>query len=298
MTDDILRRRAARQEGVIAAWQLLGDGMSRGAVRYQVRELRELHDGVYVTGHAPVTRRQRWWAAAITAPGRAVSHASAGAAFGFRPWEGAFEVVTTAGTGGPRRRPGLLVCRSLTLAGNTTLLDGLPITTAARALADLAPSLDDIELARAVREALRLRVTTCARIQAMLLAANGCNRSARLAELAARYAHLPIARARSDPEAHGVELFAAARVVLPRVNARIAGEEADPSWEHVRHIVELDGPDFHRFPDEDLRKQRVWERAGWTVACLPTGDVYRRPERLFAAATPALTAHIVRPASP
>ena len=284
----MLRRRAARQEGAVAAWQLLGDGMTRGAVRHQVRELRELHDGVYVTGDAPVTRRQRWWAAAITAPGRVVSHASAGAAFMFRPWEGAFEVVTTSGNGGPRRRSGLLVCRSLTLSGNTTTLGGIPITTAARALADLTPALDDRELARAVREALRLRVTTCARIQAMLCTAAGCNRSGRLAELAARYAQLPLARARSDPEAHGLELFAAAGARLPRVNARIAGEEADFSWEHARHIVELDGPDFHQFPDEDLRKQGVWERAGWTVSRLPTGEVYVRPDRLFAAAEPAL----------
>ena len=100
MTDDTLRRRAARQEGLVAVWQLLDDGMTRAAVRHQVRGLRQLHDGVYVTGDAPLTRRQRWWAAAVTAPGRAVSHASAGAAFAFRPWEGAFEVITTSG-----RRP-------------------------------------------------------------------------------------------------------------------------------------------------------------------------------------------------
>jgi hypothetical protein len=182
----------------------------------------------------------------------------------------------------------VLVCRSLTLAGNTTTLGGIPITTAARALADLAPGLGDRALARMVREALRLRVTTCAQIQAMLVGATGCNRSSRLADLAARYASLPIARARSDPEAQGVELFAAARVLLPRVNASIAGELADFSWPDARHIVELDGPDFHQFPDEDLRKQQVWQNAGWTVSRLPTKDVYERPERLFVAAEPAL----------
>jgi hypothetical protein len=298
MTDDILRRRAVRQDGVVAAWQLLADGMTRGAVRHQTRDLRELHDGVYVTGHGALTRRQRWWAAAMTAPGRVVSHASAGSAFGFRPWEGSFEVVTTAGSGGPRRRHGLLVCRSLTLMGSTTTLGGLPVTTAARALADLAPGLDDRELARTVREALRLNVTTCARIQVMLVRANGGNRSVRLAELAGRYACLPIARARSDAEAHGIVLFAAGGELVPRVNARIAGEEADFSWERARHIVELDGPDFHQFPDEDLRKQLTWERAGWTVARLPTDDVCYRPERLFAAAEPALAGRVVRPASP
>ncbi|MEP6953460.1 MAG: hypothetical protein ABI950_05280 [Solirubrobacteraceae bacterium] len=57
------------------------------------------------------------------------------------------------------------------------------------------------------------------------------------------------------------------------MNATIAGEEADLSWPAVRHIVELGGPDFHRFPDADLAKQATWERAGWVVARLHTDAV-------------------------
>ena len=267
-------------------WQLRAAGLSRGAVRHQMRGLREIHDGVYVTGDAPLTRRQLWWAGALTAPGRVVSHASAGAAYGFRPWVGSFEVVTGEGTGGPRRLPSLLVCHSATLAGNTTMLDGLPITTAERALADLARGISEDALARCVREALRLRVTTCARIQAMIVRAAPRNRPSALAVLANRYARLPIARARSDAEAHALELFDAAGCVIPDVNKRIAGEEADFSWRERRHILELDGPDFHQFPDVDLAKQAVWERAGWTVARLPTDDVYDRPHLLLASAEP------------
>lgn len=291
-----LRRRAAAQFGVVAAWQLVEDGMTLAAVRHRTQGLRELHDGVYVTGCAPVSRVQLW-AAAMTAPARVVSHASAGAAYGFRPWTGAFEVVTSAGTGGPRRFHSLLVCKSTTLTGNTTTLAGLPITTAERALADLARGLDDTALARCVREALRLRVTTCARIQVMLARASGPNRPRRLRLLANRYARLPIARAASDPEARAVELLDLVGALTPRVNAIIAGKEADLSWPPVRHIVELDGPDFHQFPDEDLRRQAAWERAGWTVARLPTDDVYDHPERLFAAAEPAMPAGLVLPAS-
>ncbi|MDP9344456.1 MAG: endonuclease domain-containing protein [Actinomycetota bacterium] len=293
MKNGLLRRRAARQEGIVAVWQLRGDGLTRAAVRHQVRGLRELHDGVYVTGDAPVTRRQHWWAAALTAPGRVVSHASAGAAHGFRPWVGPFEVVTGVGTGGPRRLPALLICRSATLPGNTTELHGLPITTAERALADLAGGLDDRGVGRCVREALRLRVTTCARIQAMLVRAAPRNRPASLAALASRYARLPIARARSDAEAHALELIDAAGHPIPRLNAVIAGEEADLSWPAWRHIVELDGPDFHQFPDLDLAKQAAWERAGWTVMRLPTDDVYDHPERLLAAAEPRSRARSV-----
>ncbi len=53
--------RAARQYGVVAAWQLVEDGMTWAAVRHRTRRLRELHDGVFVTGDAPVTQQQRWW---------------------------------------------------------------------------------------------------------------------------------------------------------------------------------------------------------------------------------------------
>ncbi len=280
--NDVLGRLAARQEGVVAVWQLRGAGLSRSAVDHQVRGLPELQHGVHLTGHAPPTRRQQMLAAALTAPSRFVSHASAGAAYGFRPWTGAFEAVTGPGSGGPQRLPSLLVCRSTTLAGNTTELQGLPITTAQRALADLAPGLDDDGLARAVREALRLRVTTCARIQAMLALAAPRNRPARLGALASRYARLPIARARSDAEAYAAALIDAAGRTVPELNVRIAGHRADLSRRNARHIVELDGPDFHQFPDHDLAIQRRWECAGWTVDRLPTGDVYDRPRRLLA----------------
>jgi hypothetical protein len=282
--DDVLGELAARQDSTVAAWQLRSAGVTRAAVRHRTAGLRELQPGVFLTGHAPVTRRQRMWAAALTAPGRFISHASAGDAYGFRPWTGAFEVVTEPGSGGPRRYPSVLVCRSITLDGNTTQLDGLPITTAARALAELAPDLNDHDLDRAMREALRLRVTTCARIQAMLVTAAPRNRPKRLAALAARYARLPIADALSDAEAHAVAFLAAAGRPIPALNARIAGHRADLSWEHVRHIVELDGPDFHQFPDHDLAIQAKWEAAGWTVDRLPTGDAYDRPDRLLAIA--------------
>ncbi|MEP6954257.1 MAG: hypothetical protein ABI950_09380 [Solirubrobacteraceae bacterium] len=101
-----------------------------------------------------------------------------------------------------------LVCRSSTLSGNTSELHGLPITTAERALADLASGLNDRDLDRATREALRLRVTTCARIHAMLAEAASRNRPRRLATLASSYARLPIADARSDAEAYAVAVGA------------------------------------------------------------------------------------------
>ena len=99
---NVLRELAARQDGVVACWQLEEADMSWKAIRHQTAHLRRLHDGVYLTGEAEPTRRQRWRAATITSPASVLSHASAGAAHGFRPWQGAYEVVTRKGSGGPK----------------------------------------------------------------------------------------------------------------------------------------------------------------------------------------------------
>ena len=134
---DVLRLIAGQQEGCVARWQLIGEGLSPTAIRHRTRNLRRLHDGVYLTGDAPVTRLQRWWAATLTAPGSVLAFASAGAAYEMRPWKSTFEVIVRQGSGGPQRQHTLLVCRTTHL--HQTTLDGLPITTPERTLADLWP---------------------------------------------------------------------------------------------------------------------------------------------------------------
>ena len=73
---------------------------------------------------------------------------------------------------------------------------------------------------------------------------------------------------------------------LPRLNVRIAGEEADLTWAALRMIVEIDGEPFHQDVGEDARKQGRWEAAGWSVARIPAEDVYERPGRLLSLAPP------------
>ena len=91
---------------------------------------------------------------------------------------------------------------------------------------------------------------------------------------------LPFGDCRSDAEARGLEVLDAARLEIPAVNEIIAGEEADFSWARLRLIVEIDGPDFHRFADEDARKTAAWRAAGWTVRRIPSDRVYDAPREL------------------
>jgi len=84
-----------------------------------------------------------------------------------------------------------------------------------------------------------------------------------------------------------MEVLRDAKRPLPRLNARIAGEEADLSWPTVKLVIEIDGGPFHLDVGEDARKERTWERAGWTVRRIPSDDVYERPERLLRLSPPA-----------
>jgi very-short-patch-repair endonuclease len=282
--NDVLRVLAARQAGCVASWQLRRAGLSWDAIRHRTRSLRRLHDGVFLTGDAPVTRLQRWWAATVTAPETVLGFASAGAAYEMRPWEGGFEVIVREGSGGPYRNGTLLVCRTRHLYATT--LDGLPITTAERTLADLWPRLDAKAQAHMLRNALRLKRLTIPSLAAHLASVSARQRPHSLTSRLQRHEALHLDRCRSDAEAAAVVALADAGIKPPDINVRIAGEEADLSWPDRLLIVEIDGGSFHQDKLEDARKTRIWRAAGWDVQRVPADVVYDDPRRLIQAARP------------
>lgn len=281
-----LRRLAAVQHDVVAAWQLVAAGWTRRMIEKRVEShgWRVIHAGVYALNAAPLTRQQLWMAATLTAPNTVLSHASAGACWGFRPWAARFETVTRLGNGGIKRPPGLVVCRSETLASDVTSNNGIPITTAPRTLIDLSAHLSNRALGRSLREALRLRSTTTAELLHVLGRHRARRGTAGLLELVATYAELPFKRARSDAEILGFYVLREAGVPLPQLNVKVAGKEADLVWRDRKYIIEIDGPQWHQISIEDQRKQALWEGAGWTVRRLPSDVVYYEPHRLIALA--------------
>ena len=282
-----LRDLAARQSDLVASWQLLAAGWSRDRINHHrsAGSWRSVHRGVYVLSHGPLTRHQRWLAATLTAPGTFLSLSSAGAKYGFRSFDRAVEMVTRHGSGGRKRVGNVLVCRSTTLAGHTTVVDGIPITTAERTLIDLAPHLHDKAIKRAFREALRLKTTTARRIAAALTDLQRPRGTALLGELATRYADIPYARTRSDAEGLALEQLHDAGAQRPSVNVKVGGEEADLVFHETKTIVGIDGPQYHRFPGDDARKDAAWGRAGYVVRRVSSDGVYESPEELLARAS-------------
>jgi very-short-patch-repair endonuclease len=280
------REMAAAQTDVVARWQLVEAGWAHDAVDDWARRnrWRAVYPGVYALTQAPLTRRQRWTAATLSAPGTALAAASAAACWGFRPWAGSFEVVVRPGSGGPRLTDGLLAMRSLTLAGELTTSNGIAITTPDRTLIDLSANVRGRPQAKMVREAIRLKTTTAYSLLGALSRHRGRRGTATLRELALRYRDIPIARTKSDAEAAALEVLAGAGITAFANNVIVAGEEADLVDRDRRLIIEIDGPQFHMFLDEGERKQRLWQGSGWTVERLSSGDVFDAPERLVALA--------------
>lgn len=289
MTDVRVARLAAKQFNRVSLRQLAALGLTEAAVAHRVRRGRliRVEDGVYAV--APVLEGDDWgtWmAATLTAPHTFLSRSSAAMARGWWSFPRRLETVTRHGSGGPRRFGGVLVFYSATLEGDCTTLRGVPITSAERTLLDLASFATDRALARAVREAVRLSDTSVASLGDALGRYRGRRGAARLAAALARYAGLPIERARSGAEIRALEILRNDGRTVPRLNQRIAGEEADLSWTRHRLIVEIDGGPFHADRGEDERKETIWTRAGWTVRRIPSDDIYERPRLLLALAPP------------
>ena len=218
----------------------------------------------------------------LSSPGTVLSHASAAACFGLRPVVGPIVTVTRIGNRGREHSRGLHVSYSLTLRGQITEHEGIPITTVERTIIDLWPHLSPRARSRLLREGLRLGATAAPRMQSAIRAHRGRRGVASLRVEVEKLAGLRLERCRSDAEAWAVALIADAGLAAPARQRGIAGEEADLSWPAARLIIELDGPSYHVLRDTDIRKMKAWRAAGFDVQRLPTPAVYAEPERLLA----------------
>jgi len=228
---------AARQHGVVSRAQLIALGFNAGEIAYLVKvgRLHLLHRGVYAVGHRPASMLTAAMAAVLACGSdAAASHRAAGALWKILPrWFAPIDV--TAPT--QRRHPGIYVHRSRLTEPPTR--HGIPVTTPARTLLDLADVLDDRALARAVNEAYVLRLTTPHELAAVLARSPG-RRTARLTPHTTT-----TGPTRSHLEDSFLRFVKRHRLPIPEINQHIAGHEVDAVWRAQKIVVELDSYTFH-----------------------------------------------------
>jgi hypothetical protein len=180
----------------------------------------------------------------------------------------------------------LLVRYSATLDGHVVDVGGLLVTTPERTLIDLWGSRPPWERSKILREALRRKLTTPVDLLTALNDHRGHRGVALLrAELLGRM-HLPFHRCKSDGEAFALVVLHDAGVEIPRVNEVFAGEEADFCWAEPKDIIEIDGPQWHRFKEDDARKTRAWAEAGFRTQRIATTLLFADPPSLLRLAPP------------
>lgn len=284
--DAVLRALAARQHGVVARRQLLAAGLSARMIERRAagRGLVTLHRGVYAVGHARLRREGQWLAAVLAVgPGAVLSHRDAAALHGLRPPgdHARWEVTTTLRS---RSTDRIRVFRTAALdAHDTATVEGIPVTSVARTLVDLAGTIPRRQLAKALSEAERQHVFDLRAIERAMAATarrNGRGHaalSAALEELRTIGARIT----RSELEDRFLALLDAHDLPRPRTNYGVEGMEVDVCWPHQRLVVELDGWGAHatrRAFQEDRERGNALELAGWRLLRFTWTDVTRTPD--------------------
>jgi very-short-patch-repair endonuclease len=239
---------AARRWGVVSRADLVRLGASRAGIDAWVRRgrLHRLHRGVYAVGHAYLGREGRRLAAVLACgEGAVLSHRTAASHWGLLDTHSARIDVTARRSreGAPGIR--LHSSRSLT-ARDTTTHEGIPITSVARTLLDLAATVRAGRLERALAQAERLQLYDSRAIRDVLSRSNGHRGRAALTKATAQEPKLT----RSEAEARFLALVRDAGLREPLANFSLIAPdhprlEVDFYWPSYRLIVEIDGWETH-----------------------------------------------------
>jgi Transcriptional regulator, AbiEi antitoxin len=265
--DQLIAAIARRQYGVISRWQLIAIGVGPEGIARRIRSgrLHRLHRGVYAVGHESL-RGEAYWIAAVLAagPGAVLSHASAAALWGLRPSASALVDVTVPTRSGRTRRQKIRIHRSGHLPPDeVTRRLGIPVTTVARTLLDLADAVSTQQTKRALDEAEHLGLLYLTSLRAVVHANPG-RRGATVLTLAGARPE----RTRSPLEDRFLELIERNGLPRPLANEFVAGREADFVWPTQKLIVETDGGGAHLTRaafEADRLRDRANLRAGYST---------------------------------
>jgi very-short-patch-repair endonuclease len=250
-----IARIAGRQDNVIARAQLLSLGLGRGAIAHRVSTgaWQRLHNNVYLLGPAPPSLMARARAAVLACGADAVvSHRSAAEMFGLLPQNGDRVHVSVAGRN-VAPRDGVRLHRIAAFApAQTTKMRGIPLTSVARTICDLAATDSADEVETAFQEALYRDIVTPRAVAAVV------EREPRRRGAAVIRAMLRDSRmTRSQKERALLKLIDAAQLPRPLTNVRLHGHLVDAYWPAERLVLEFDGwqAHGHRFAFERNRKR-------------------------------------------
>jgi len=288
---------ASRQHGVVARRQLLSVGIPNQTISYwTVKQfLVPVFPAVYAVGRGQIDRRGLWMAGVLNAgDGAVLARRSAAAAWGVMDLRPSVEVVrhrhrfglrSDVEVEGARRSVSLTVRRTRTLPEtDTRVIDAIPLTSMARTIFDLAPSLEWNSLNRVFLEADRLGLIHDEDIAHQLLRTGGRAGAGTFRRLVVhRFEEVRFTRL--VLEALFLQLCRQRKIETPEVNVPESGYVPDCIWRRQRLIVELDGAFYHRGYEKaemDRARDNHLKALGWEVLRFSWRMVVKQPDTVAA----------------
>ncbi len=194
---------------------------------------------MYAVGHQLLTVRARWMAATLACGPRALlSHRDAAALWQILSSSRRLIDVTAPTARG--KRPGIVLHRARDL--EKAVVDGIPVTTVARTLLDVAAICRVDQLQRAIEAAERRDLLDLRDLEREMAPGR---RGVRGLRVALRDYHDP-GYTRSELERRFARLCRSAGIPPPAMSTWIGDQEVDAVWEDEKVAVQLDGYEFHR----------------------------------------------------
>jgi hypothetical protein len=286
---------AARQEGVITRTQVRGFGLSDDVIDAWISDGRIQHvfRGVFSEGHAAIGTRARMRAAALACPGAVISHRSAASLLGFgKAAPIVVDLIPTVERG--RRIQGIKPHR-VSFPGRSEwgYKHGIPVTSVARTIVDLAGTYGETELRETFERAATEGVLDLVAIDAILRGGPKRRGAPCLRRVIDDWR--PVAETakhatfRSLFEARLLPLIAVEGLPLPRVNAPVRTAErtleVDLLWDQERFVVEADSRKHHGIEvafERDHRRLRELIASGYGVLPVTWREVERESDAVFA----------------
>jgi hypothetical protein len=256
--DREINRWAARQRGVVATRQLGAIGMTERDIerRVRVERLVRLQRGVLKVAGSPDNWHQRAFVACLAhGPGAVLSGSSAARLLGLDLPPSEVVELTVPRSVRPKRSPRVSVHRSRYLPDHDrTSKLGLPVTTAARTLLDLAGRLTSEEMCRVLDDAV-IRNLVRAREVSLVLSDPRYSTTPGRGMLRAALAPLLDQKrpAESVPEMEIVRLLAREGIPSPVLQYEVSDggvliARLDLAWPECRVGLEVDSFQYHSSP--------------------------------------------------
>jgi very-short-patch-repair endonuclease len=220
----------------------LGYGRNAVAKAANAGRLHRIHRGVYVVGHRRLSWHGRCMAAVLASAPSVASHLSAAWLWGvIRNRPGTAHVTCPSSR---RVRRQFVVHAADLPDADRAFRDGIPVTSLARTILDLAADRSSREVRRQIQLADDAEVFDLRAMHSLLARSNGHHGAPKVRAALELYRETAVFT-RSSLERRFLELVRGAGLAALSMNRFVDGHEIDAYWEAERFGVELDVYETH-----------------------------------------------------